>query len=185
MDSYSLADAKAHLSELIDRVQSGEDISITRHGKTVARLVAAKPDRKPISYAELKALTDAQPYQSESAADFVREPSADSYGRAVAALGEAAEVAGKSGVRLALEFQKGSRFCASLDTAVALVMQAGGENLGVCLDLFHYYTARFFQFKISRRSAYINGLRRQFFKLLEVERAVIQRRRQAEAIVDK
>ena len=72
MTIVKLADAKTHLSELIDRVQSGEDISITKHGKTVARLVAAKPDRKPISFADLKALTDAQTYQSESAADFVR-----------------------------------------------------------------------------------------------------------------
>ena len=72
MTVIRLADAKAHLSELIDRVQSGEDISITRHGKPVARLVAAKPDRKPINLAELKALTDAQPYQNESAADLVR-----------------------------------------------------------------------------------------------------------------
>src|SRR4051794_23559705 len=32
-------DAKARLSELLDRVQRGEQIVITRHGKPVARLV--------------------------------------------------------------------------------------------------------------------------------------------------
>src|SRR5262249_30888220 len=68
------------------------------------------------------------------AVDYVREPSADDYVRAVASLAEAADLAGKAGIRLALEFQKGSRFCASLDTAVALVMQADRPNLGVCLD---------------------------------------------------
>jgi 2-keto-myo-inositol isomerase len=74
------------------------------------------------------------------AADFVADVSPDDYARAAAALAEAADLADGSGVRLALEFQKGSRLCASLDTALALVAQAGASNLGVCLDLFHYYT---------------------------------------------
>ena len=67
-----LADAKARLSELIDRVESGESVSITKHGKPVAQLVAAKPERKPIRMADLRALTDGQPHQSESAGEFVR-----------------------------------------------------------------------------------------------------------------
>ncbi len=33
-------DAKARLSELLDRVARGEQIVITRHGKAVARLVS-------------------------------------------------------------------------------------------------------------------------------------------------
>ncbi|WP_165225497.1 sugar phosphate isomerase/epimerase family protein [Aquisphaera insulae] len=74
------------------------------------------------------------------AADFVREPAAEDYGRAAASLAEAAALAGSSGIRLALEFQKSSGFCASLDTALALVAESGAANLGVCLDLFHYYT---------------------------------------------
>jgi len=32
-------DAKTRLSELLERVQSGEEITITRHGNPVARLV--------------------------------------------------------------------------------------------------------------------------------------------------
>lgn len=72
MTLIKLADAKAHLSELIDRVQAGETVNITRYGKVVAQLTSAKPERKPINVAELKALTDAQPYQNESAADLVR-----------------------------------------------------------------------------------------------------------------
>ena len=41
--------AKTHLSRLIDQVNAGEDVVITRHGRPVARLVpamATKP-RKP------------------------------------------------------------------------------------------------------------------------------------------
>lgn len=73
-------------------------------------------------------------------ADFVQEPDPEDYARAAEALSRAAERARREGVRLALEFQKASGFCASLDTALALVAQADAENLGVCLDLFHYYT---------------------------------------------
>src|SRR5262249_3157447 len=43
-------------------------------------------------------------------------------------------------VRLALEFRSRSAFCASLDTALALVLECGEPNVGINLDLFHYYT---------------------------------------------
>ena len=35
-----IAEAKDHLSALIARVEAGEEIALTRHGKPVARLVA-------------------------------------------------------------------------------------------------------------------------------------------------
>lgn len=38
-DTYSLHDAKAKLSHLVAKAESGESVSITRHGKVVARLV--------------------------------------------------------------------------------------------------------------------------------------------------
>lgn len=34
-------DAKTHLSSLLERVERGEEILITRHGKAIARLVPA------------------------------------------------------------------------------------------------------------------------------------------------
>ena len=77
---------------------------------------------------------------SLSAPDFVPQASADDYLRAAAALGEASELASGFGVRLALEFQKTSPFCACLETAVALVEQSGASGAGVCLDAFHFYT---------------------------------------------
>jgi len=72
MDAVSLADAKARLSELVDRVEAGESIEITRRGKSVARLTAVAPPRKPIDIASLKALTDEMPVQPVGAAEFVR-----------------------------------------------------------------------------------------------------------------
>ena len=34
-------EAKTHLSALLDRVAHGEEVTITKHGKPIARLVAA------------------------------------------------------------------------------------------------------------------------------------------------
>ncbi len=72
--------------------------------------------------------------------DFETSPGGADLGRAVDSLAEASEVSGRHGVRLALEFSRSARFCSSLDTALALVAQVGSPHLGVCLDLFHYYT---------------------------------------------
>ncbi len=74
------------------------------------------------------------------AVDHTREAVAEDYARAVASLVEAADLARASGVRLAVEFQKTSSFCSSLDTMLALIAQANDDHLGLCLDLFHYYT---------------------------------------------
>lgn len=72
MDSMSLADAKAQLSALIDRVEAGDSIDITRRGKPVARLSAVTDPRRPVDIDMLKALTQILPSQTESAADLVR-----------------------------------------------------------------------------------------------------------------
>lgn len=39
MESIGVYDAKTHLASLLDRVEEGETVTITRHGKPVARLV--------------------------------------------------------------------------------------------------------------------------------------------------
>ncbi|HMP16363.1 MAG TPA: sugar phosphate isomerase/epimerase, partial [Gemmatales bacterium] len=57
-----------------------------------------------------------------------------------AALLQAAELASAYHVRLALEFRSNTRWCASIATAAALVNSVGSPWLGLCLDLFHYYT---------------------------------------------
>ena len=72
MDVISQADAKAHLSKLVDRVEAGDSIDITRRGKPVARLTAVVRPRKLIDAALLQSLTATMPPQSQSAADLVR-----------------------------------------------------------------------------------------------------------------
>ena len=43
MTNISVTEAKNRLSELIARVEAGAEITVTRRGKPVARLVAAAP----------------------------------------------------------------------------------------------------------------------------------------------
>lgn len=49
MNPVNIYDAKAHLSELVQRAEAGEEIVIARNGKPVARLVplAPPPARQP------------------------------------------------------------------------------------------------------------------------------------------
>ncbi len=72
-------------------------------------------------------------------ADFAQPPDGIALGRALVSLAEAARWGAGFGVRLALEFRGTDAFCNCLDTAITLIEQAREPNLGVCLDLFHYY----------------------------------------------
>lgn len=47
MSEVGAYEAKTHLSDLLDRVEGGERITITRHGKPVAHLIPlpGEPDR--------------------------------------------------------------------------------------------------------------------------------------------
>ncbi len=72
MDSYSLADAKARLSELIDRVEAGEAVEITRRGKPAARLVPVDRKLEKVDVDRLEQLAERLPVQKEGAAALVR-----------------------------------------------------------------------------------------------------------------
>jgi prevent-host-death family protein len=73
MDSYNIAEAKAHLSDLVARAEAGETVNIMRRGKLAARLVpAASAPRKPIDIDALRRLTASQQPCSEGAATLVR-----------------------------------------------------------------------------------------------------------------
>src|SRR5262249_50727473 len=73
-------------------------------------------------------------------ADFLDKVDPTSLERAIVSLKQAAQWASGFGLRLALEFRGSATFCSSLDTALALVAQCGEPNVGVNLDVFHYYT---------------------------------------------
>lgn len=59
--------------------------------------------------------------------------------RVQTSLVQAAAQAGEHGLRLALEFQSAATFGSNLQTAAALVREAGSPHLGLCFDVFHYY----------------------------------------------
>ena len=40
-------EAKTHLSELLEKVEAGQEITITKHGAPVAKLVPAKKEASP------------------------------------------------------------------------------------------------------------------------------------------
>jgi prevent-host-death family protein len=78
MERVNLADAKAHLSELLERAASGEPACITRRGKPVARIApvdaaqahrpvsAARPDRRDAAAARIRPLPGAPDAGRES-----------------------------------------------------------------------------------------------------------------------
>lgn len=72
MNSVNLADAKARLSELVERAAAGEPVRITRRGKPVAQLSAIEVRRKRINPTALRAVTGGMPAQPRPARDFIR-----------------------------------------------------------------------------------------------------------------
>ena len=72
MKQVNLAEAKAHLSELVAQAAAGEPVCITRRGKPVAQLTAVDVRRKRIDPAALQAITDKMPMQREGARGFAR-----------------------------------------------------------------------------------------------------------------
>jgi len=46
MHEVQASEAKAHLSELLDEVERGETIVITRHGRAIARIVPEEERRR-------------------------------------------------------------------------------------------------------------------------------------------
>lgn len=72
MSDISLADAKAQLSELVDRATRGETVRITRRGKPVARIVSIDQEPKPIDLGALRALTESMSVQAEPTRSWLR-----------------------------------------------------------------------------------------------------------------
>jgi len=72
MKRVSLADAKAHLSRLVENAAAGQPVCITRRGKPIAQIIAVDVPRKRIDVTRLRAITDAMPVQPETARDFIR-----------------------------------------------------------------------------------------------------------------
>lgn len=73
MRTVSLAEAKAHLSELLNTVEAGEEIVITRHGRAVARVSPPEKQKRPLPLKRLAALRSTVPAWTEPSANLVRQ----------------------------------------------------------------------------------------------------------------
>lgn len=68
MRTVSLAEAKTHLSELLNSVEAGEEIVITRHGRAVARVSPPEKPKQSIPLKRLAALRETVPPWTEPSA---------------------------------------------------------------------------------------------------------------------
>jgi len=73
MSQINLAEAKARLSELVDRAAAGERIVITKRGKPVLEMVKPQSPPQRIDLKALRRLTAGLPRQKQGAAEALRE----------------------------------------------------------------------------------------------------------------
>ena len=73
MVAVNLAQAKAHLSELLDKVEAGEEVTITRHGRPVANIISVKRSKRPLDLKKLAEFRAAMPPLRQPSAELLRE----------------------------------------------------------------------------------------------------------------
>ena len=73
MVTVTLAHAKAHLSELLDKVEAGEEVVITRHGRPVAHVSAVVRPKRPLPLEELAEFRATMPRLRRSSAVLLRK----------------------------------------------------------------------------------------------------------------
>lgn len=72
MDQIGAFEAKTHLPRLLDRVEHGESLTITRHGRPVARLVPIESDdRQRAEQAALRIAQRRQKLKKASIAELI------------------------------------------------------------------------------------------------------------------
>ncbi len=72
MKSVNVAEAKAHLSTILTRIEEGEEVVITRRGHPVARLSSVQRRRQPIDFAALDSLRARQRAAKTSTIQLIR-----------------------------------------------------------------------------------------------------------------
>ncbi len=77
--TYSVAEAKTHMSEMLDRAEKGEKVVITRRGEPVVQLAPVKSVTPGIDFARLRALRATMPKAKISADKLVRKMRDEKY----------------------------------------------------------------------------------------------------------
>lgn len=73
MGQVNIAEAKAHLSDLIARVEAGETILISRRGRPVVELRAIEQPRQPIDAEALSAFISTLPETPSGTVESMRD----------------------------------------------------------------------------------------------------------------
>ena len=73
MVTVNLARAKAHLSELLDKVEAGEEVLITRYGRAVAHISPVARPKTPVRLKALAEFRATMPRLRRPSADLLRE----------------------------------------------------------------------------------------------------------------
>jgi len=73
MVTVNLVQARAHLSELLDKVEAGEEVIITRHGRAVAHLHPVSRAKHPLKPDDLAAFRATMPRLRRPSAELLRE----------------------------------------------------------------------------------------------------------------
>lgn len=72
MTTCTVAEAKAHLSELLARVENGEALIITRRGRPVAQLSPIRPARRTADWQAIRAFRESSDAAGTTAVELVR-----------------------------------------------------------------------------------------------------------------
>lgn len=54
METVNIDDARIHLSRLVDKAASGEDVVVCRHGKPLVRITRLEPSKRRIKFGLLE-----------------------------------------------------------------------------------------------------------------------------------
>jgi prevent-host-death family protein len=73
MVTVNLVKAKAHLSGLLDRVEAGEEVIITRHGRPVAHIHPISRAERPLRLDDLTAFRTTMPQLRRPSAELLRQ----------------------------------------------------------------------------------------------------------------
>lgn len=71
MERINVRQAREQISQILDRVEAGEEVTIMRHGKPAARIVGA--DTKAVEFPSRRGLRAQIPTMDRPASDEVRE----------------------------------------------------------------------------------------------------------------
>lgn len=72
MTTFSVVQVKAHFSEILAKVEAGQDVLITRRGTPVARLSGVECVRQPLRFQAIDAFRASLNTAQECSADLIR-----------------------------------------------------------------------------------------------------------------